>query len=572
MKAITLPQLFAAKPSQICKRFVLALAFVSAITAAVAVQAQNDGATTTPTSAAQNAPDGTAQTSVTINWRGFPRVERYRLQLARDKKFADIVFDRAVVGRTYNVIGLEPGKYFWRVAPARRETGAYTRSAPIEIKPDSLTTETASNSQTTNTTTSANNANNSTNNTNVTNANTRALLPSPMPNEGWLAATGEVAQPVAVKLRNGSTGLDLLGVNREGTTTALDGANGVALWAARYRPNLKRGEANEPPAEVFSPLAVRDGQGRSVVIVAYNEGARALDGETGRELWRVRLLPRRLQFAEAFAGSDEAASKIMLVANEASDTDAKPTAYFIDAVNGRVLQEIKLPAKVVGLAMSGAGDNARIVVALENGALEVRDATGKVVQQAKLDVKWTTTPLAIKVKDQSLLLIGSEGGLVAFNFDTLRALWRVATEPDVPVGKLVQSDLDADGIVEVALVTARHRLVIVNPSDGKIRWFADVAADAGTPAFRDLDGDGTQDVIVAAGTEFVSAHSGRNGKLLWRVEETRGKTANTPAESGSAPRSFALATASNGQTVLVGSDAARRNLRAVSLPKTAASR
>lgn len=569
MKAIAHPQPFIMKTFRVFMCFVIAFAFAHDV-------AWSQGGATAASDAAQSIPDGTAKTAVKLRWHGYPRVERYRLQLARDRKFADIVFDRAVVGREYNVTGLEPGNYFWRVAPARRETGAYTRSAPIEIKPDSLTTETASNTTSTGTKVeTATNANitntSSTTNTRTNTTGTRAssLLPPPPANEGWQAATGEVSQPFAVKLRGATAGLDLLGVNREGTITALDGANGVALWAARYRPNLKRGEANEPPPEVFAPYVTRNNQGRSLALVAYNEGARALDGETGRELWRVRLIPRRAQFAETLISKDDTANKIMLIAGEA---DGKPTAYLIDAVSGRVLQENKLDAKVVGITANGAGDDARIVLALENGALEVRDDAGKVAQQSKLDVKWTTAPIVIKVKEQSMLLIGSEGGLVAFDFTTLRALWRVATEPDVPLGKLVQSDLDGDGVVEVALVTARHRLVVVNPSDGKIRWFADVAPDAATPIFRDLDGDGTEDVIIAAGAEFVSAHSGRDGKLIWRVEETRGKTENKPAESGSAPRSFALATAANGQTVLVGSDAARRNLRAVTLPKTAAGR
>src|SRR5947209_18476683 len=35
---------------------------------------------------------------VMIRWRGRPGIRRYRLQVARDRDFRDIVFDRAVVG------------------------------------------------------------------------------------------------------------------------------------------------------------------------------------------------------------------------------------------------------------------------------------------------------------------------------------------------------------------------------------------------------------------------------------------------------------------------------------------
>src|SRR5215210_5655725 len=58
-----------------------------------------------------------------IQWKGRPGVNRYRLQLARDAKFTDIIFDRAVVGQEYLVTELQPGRYYWRVAPATPETG-----------------------------------------------------------------------------------------------------------------------------------------------------------------------------------------------------------------------------------------------------------------------------------------------------------------------------------------------------------------------------------------------------------------------------------------------------------------
>src|SRR4051812_13035038 len=51
-----------------------------------------------------------------IAWAGTPKIARYRLQLARDEAFSDLVFDKVVVGREYTVTELAPGGYFWRVA------------------------------------------------------------------------------------------------------------------------------------------------------------------------------------------------------------------------------------------------------------------------------------------------------------------------------------------------------------------------------------------------------------------------------------------------------------------------
>src|SRR4051794_28906914 len=41
--------------------------------------------------------------SILVRWQGRPGVNRYRLQLATDEKFEDIVFDQAVEGRQYVV-------------------------------------------------------------------------------------------------------------------------------------------------------------------------------------------------------------------------------------------------------------------------------------------------------------------------------------------------------------------------------------------------------------------------------------------------------------------------------------
>src|SRR5215207_10625422 len=70
--------------------------------------------------------------SILVRWQGRPGINRYRLQLATDEKFEDVVFDQAVEGRQYVVRDLPPGNYFWRVAPAAAETSA-TYSQPERV-------------------------------------------------------------------------------------------------------------------------------------------------------------------------------------------------------------------------------------------------------------------------------------------------------------------------------------------------------------------------------------------------------------------------------------------------------
>src|SRR5438105_4271039 len=68
-----------------------------------------------------------------LRWDPRPGVSRYRLQLALDVGFADIVFDRVVTGHERQVTELPPGKYFWRIAPLTRTLGEFSSARAIEV-------------------------------------------------------------------------------------------------------------------------------------------------------------------------------------------------------------------------------------------------------------------------------------------------------------------------------------------------------------------------------------------------------------------------------------------------------
>ena len=57
---------------------------------------------------------------VHAQWSPQPGVSRFRFQLARDLAFSDIVVDRVVSATETEVADLDPGKYYWRVAPLTR--------------------------------------------------------------------------------------------------------------------------------------------------------------------------------------------------------------------------------------------------------------------------------------------------------------------------------------------------------------------------------------------------------------------------------------------------------------------
>jgi hypothetical protein len=58
-------------------------------------------------------------TPARITWTRQVGVLHYRLQIATDSQFNDIVFDRRINGSEYVVRELPAGRYYWRVARLR---------------------------------------------------------------------------------------------------------------------------------------------------------------------------------------------------------------------------------------------------------------------------------------------------------------------------------------------------------------------------------------------------------------------------------------------------------------------
>jgi hypothetical protein len=342
----------------------------------------------------------------------------------------------------------------------------------------------------------------------------------------------------------------------------LDGSTGVALWAARFRPGAKRGEpTGNSGAPAFTPVLVDGRNGLSNAIVAFEGGVRALEGATGRELWRTTLKERPAYGALAIA--EGGAAKTLLIAS-----DNSPSLSVINVENGQIISETKLDAAVIAPpAAFPLGSGSGIALALEGGILEVRNSNGERVRFVKLDTKITTPPLAITAPRAAIVLIGTESGLISMTAEDLKPIGRIATEGDAPVGMLSTADLDADGAPEVLMLTRLSRLVAVGTSDGKIKWYTSGATDAASSAFADLNNDGVLDVLVAAGQDFARGYSGRDGSLLWKSEEEYKGVASAGGGS-SKPRALVTGAFGDGSNVfVVGTDASGTGLRAVGLPK-----
>src|SRR5262249_14250583 len=143
---------------------------------------------------------------------------QFRFQLARDSGFSDIVVDRVVTGTGTEVSHLEPGKYFWRVAPLTGTLGGFSLPQAISAlrinKTDAVRQRTVK-PQPSERPVSTPLAEEST--------TPKPNLPAPIlaSRVGWQAGIGNVAHPAVAHLR-ASNRSEVVGVNSDGFAFALD--------------------------------------------------------------------------------------------------------------------------------------------------------------------------------------------------------------------------------------------------------------------------------------------------------------------------------------------------------------
>jgi outer membrane protein assembly factor BamB len=478
-------------------------------------------------------------TEVHLRWGPRPGVSRYRLQLASDGAFADIVFDRVVAGNDYQVNDLPPGRYFWRIAPLSATRGEFSSAGVIEVSKPTLRESPTS--------------------LPITPPVNDSSRPGPGTRDsiiargGWRAAVGDIAHPVLAHLRTPAK-LDLVGINSDGVIFALDATSGVALWSTGRR--LMDSKRFIPgSAAVF---LLRSKSGLDDVIRISGVDISSIEGTSGRELWRTTLPAA----ASSGMAINDKRSQILLIDNSG------PRLFVLDGLTGNTLTQIKLPHRVVSapVALSGR-DTGRVALAYETGRIEVRDTAGALVRTGDCGSPATTPPLFIKGRHGDFILVGTRAGLTALTADGLSPLGMVAIKDDAPRGTLVAEDLDSDGSTEVIMMTDRGRVVAVNAADGKTRWEVNAPNEGQAIAFADVDGDRVLDVVLAGGQGFALALSGRDGSVVWKDDEPPALVANHSVAL--APRSIVTMPFGSGSLLIAG-DTSRTGLRAVELRKGAA--
>ncbi|HKZ79926.1 MAG TPA: PQQ-binding-like beta-propeller repeat protein [Pyrinomonadaceae bacterium] len=449
---------------------------------------------------------------VSIEWVAQAGVARYRLQISTDKNFADVRFDTLVTGRQYTVRNLEPGRYYWRVAPSDSETGQFRQPVSFEVTPEVAKAEVP----------------------------VQRAVANIISNPGWLAATGEIKNPLAARLRLGSA-TDFVGVNTEGTVYALDGQSGVALWAVRYQLDPVAGQAKRRERQ-FIPLVFATPEGGSRVVAAFDGGVRLLNGATGRELWRTDLPGRIATGVVAGAGRGP---HLFLIG------DNLEKLFVLDVASGHLEAQTKLKAEAVGPPVVLPNkDLPVLLIPLKDGAVALHDTDGNQVRVIKLGADITTPPLLVNTANRWLMLIGTKKGLLAIDATELKVLGPiVADTAHYPVGGLAVADINGDKSPEVVMTTNGGRVVSATISDGVTQWSTEVPNEAAAAAFADLNGDGFTDVILPGKEVFAIALSGANGSVIWQSSERVGGV-----KTRVGPRSLAIARTGDGRLLIVGND------------------
>jgi len=512
----------------------LILASATLLLAGVQIPTQSLGSPFAPSSTAQG-----QSTQIHLRWGARPGIFRYRLQLARDREFSDIIFDRVVTGNEYEISDLAPGRYFWRVAALTTRPLEFSSAGVIDVSPATQRPD--------------NRPDVSRRELPDTRTARTATPNSVASGDGWRALIGDVSNPVLAHLRSANA-LDLVAINNAGVVYALDADSGIALWSART--HVPQTGLPRTGASPIAPIPVKTRTGLDNVVVLSTSTVFALAGASGRELWRASL-PAPPSSGVALSGPHT--SELFIIDNSLQ------RLFLVDGGAGKLIAQTELPSRAFGAPVAFAHDGQPgVMIAFENGRIEFRDLTGKTLRAGDAGSPATTRPLFVNGPRGGLVLLGTRSGLTAFDSADLRALGRVALKNGAPRGTLSAADLDGDGVAEVIMLTDQGHIVAVNTADGKILWESLSANDAQSVAFADVNGDHVLDVLVAGGQAFAMALSGRDGSVVWKEDEPPALAANHAASL--ATRS--LITAPHGSGILViGTDPSRIGLRAVAFPE-----
>jgi hypothetical protein len=240
--------------------------------------------------------------------------------------------------------------------------------------------------------------------------------------------------------------------------------------------------------------------------------------------------------------------------------------FVLNGNTGKVETQAKLRGEAIGPpVLLASGDFRGLLIPTKGGSIEVRKFGGDYVRSIEVGSDITTPPVVVETSRGSLMLVGTKDGLATFDTAGFQSLGCLAIGDDYPIGVLAVADLDGDNSSVAVMITDRGRVVAIDVAHEKIKWSAEVANEATSAVFADVNDDGRLDVLLAGKNSFAVGLSGVDGSLIWQSSEegpARGSVKSQPR-----PRSLATAKMNDNRLIIVGSDLSLAGLQAREIKK-----
>jgi outer membrane protein assembly factor BamB len=417
----------------------------------------------------------TASGVAMIRWQPLPLINRYRLQIASDQGFDDIVFDRAVTGTEFKLNGLPRRHYFWRIAPAVSETGRFVQFGQVAWSDETQ---------------------------NLVKSSKRPSLS--IVTSGWKVVAQNSLNPFAIVAVKDEQRL-LLASDLRGRIFAFDAETGEGKWSVSFNPSksvkvAKPDITNRPVAGAVASVG-----SLTVLLVPSAEGAKAFDTATGRMLWSLPLEHGFILDATVFDLNGRGADDFIITTNE-------PSVKVVEANSGAVVSDIKLAARPFAPPVAyRRGPNGEFALALAGGEVQVYNRQGALVRSADFGPGMDRRPFTIALAPDPMLLIGERGRLAALDVATLKQVWTVEIAGGQPAGGLAQvaSISDSGGMIIVSATDGR--IAKLDVKTGKSLWETSISPGAEVAIVSDVDHDNQIDVITVSAAQCLTVISGQDG-------------------------------------------------------------
>jgi hypothetical protein len=298
------------------------------------------------------------------------------------------------------------------------------------------------------------------------------------------------------------------GIANSGRVRAFDGDAGSEKWSQVRGPELSDpnniiggSDIPRPYGLVLTPNAT----GADVLVGSFMpgdldieleklSGALGLSGPAGTVLWSKRETNLFQPLFMSIYAQD--GEQFVRVASSRPPVYGGGISYSLDSTGMAVALRPSSPYQVVRSFNAANGNQVSAIPLL--GRIHA-------VAGTKVNTDNTTD-----------LVVGGESGAV-FALDGSKVddhpiiLWRRTVAG--PVHKIVAADLDGDGHDEI-IVAASHAIEVLESATGNLRYEIASATDfIWDVTTADVNGDGKIDIVVPAST--LSAYTGSNGTLLW---------------------------------------------------------